>query len=183
MITPLMADIASYLQKQVQEQLLTPRQSRTYNGAVKTVGGFPVPPSPPKASGTLVRNTKVYWTEDFNEETETPTLVIDFGAAENYAYFVDQGRRPGKYPPVAPIDRWVVTKGLKGIRNDKGQFISRKSTVFLIRRSIGMYGFQGTNFIQKAIDNSLNKIADDMGQAAEEFLIKYLEEKGTIIPL
>lgn len=180
----MMLDIAEYLQKQMKAQINMPRPSKTYNGMNKPVSGrYPTPISNRRASSTLYNQLKVYWTEDFNEESVTPTLVVDFGAAEDYAYFVDQGRRPGKYPPLAAIDKWVRQKrGIKGVRDEKGRFISRKSQVFLIRRSIGKYGYAGINFIDNTIESSLDKIAEDLGAAAEEFLIKYLEENGTIIP-
>jgi hypothetical protein len=181
----MMLDIAEYLQKQMKAQINLPRQSKAYNGQLKPISGrYPTPISNRRASSTLYNQLKVYWTEDFNEESAKPTLVVDFGAAQDYAYFVNNGRRPGKYPPLGAIDRWVrQKKGIQGIRNEKGQFISRKSQVFLIRRSIGKYGYQGINFIDKAIESSLSKIEEDLGAVAQEFLIKYLEENGTIIPI
>ena len=153
-VNGLMLDIASYLQKQIRDQIAAPRQSKTYQGRPKPVSGkYPTPVSPAIASGTLVKSTKVYWVQDF--EDDVPTLAVDFGAAENYAYFVDQGRRPGRYPPLAPIDRWVTQKArIQGIRDEKGRFMKRKTLVFLIRRSIGTYGYAGIHFIDKAIEKS-----------------------------
>jgi len=183
-VTPLMLDIADYLQGQMKEQLKVRRPAKTYSGLNKPVSGkYPTPIGNKIASGTLYNNLKVYWQEDFNEETATPTLVVDFGAAADYAEYVDQGRRPGKLPPVAPIDKWVRQKqSIRGIRDEKGRFLPRKSLVYLIRRSIGQYGYRGINFIDKAIQVSLEKISEDMGEAAEQFLINYLEKNGTIFP-
>ena len=45
------------------------------------------------------------------------------------------------------VDRWVITKGIDGIRDEKGRFIKRKSLVFLISRKIYRFGIQPTNFI------------------------------------
>lgn len=185
-VTPLMLDVAKYLTLQLREEISTPRPSRTYAGMPKPISGrYPTPVSPRIASGNLVRQTKVVWVEGFSfDDAKEPTMAIDFGTAEDYAEYVDRGRRPGKYPPLYAIDRWVTQKkGMKGIRNSKGQFISRKSQVFLIRRSIGEHGYYGINFIDKAIEKSLNKIQQDLGQAAEEFLLKYLEKNKTLIPL
>jgi hypothetical protein len=184
-ITEMMLDIADYLQKQMKDQINMPRPSKAYNGQNKPISGrYPTPISNRRASSTLYNNLKVYWTEDFNEVSDKPTLVVDFGAAEQYAYFVDAGRRPGRYPPLAAIDKWVTQKkSISGVRDKKGRFLPRKSLVFLIRRSIGKYGYQGINFIDKAIEASLDKISQDLGVIAEEFLINYLEENGTIIPV
>lgn len=179
-VTPLMLDIAEYLQKEMKRQIAIPRASRTYSGQIKPSNAI----SPRISSGTLERELQVYWVEDFNEESTKPTLVVDFGAAYQYAEYVDQGRRPGKYPPLRAIEKWVTQKrGIQGIRDSKGRFIKRKSLVYLIRRSIGRYGYGGIFFIDRTIEASLDKITEDLGKAAEEFLIKYLEENGTIIPV
>ena len=81
-------------------------------------------------------------------------LELSFKGA-GYAKFVDKGvkgsksnkkapKSPYKFtnkqPPSGAIDKWVVRKGLKAARNEKGQFIKRKSLVFLIARSIKLYG-------------------------------------------
>jgi hypothetical protein len=47
----------------------------------------------------------------------------------------------------AGIDRWVVTKGIGGIRDEKGRFIPRKNLVRLIARKIYRFGIKPTNFI------------------------------------
>ncbi len=77
-------------------------------------------------------------------------------------------------------DEWSGSIGRD--RDEKGRFLPRKSLVYLIRRSIGQYGYRGINFIDKAIQVSLEKISEDMGEAAEQFLINYLEKNGTIFP-
>ena len=185
MVTPIMLDVADYLQNQIKDQIKLRRPSKTYSGLNKPVSGrYPTPISSRIASGTLYNSVKVYWAEEFNEETATPTLVVDFGRAYEYAEYVDQGRRPGKMPPVGAIDKWVRQKQrISGIRDEKGRFLPRKSVVYLIRRSIGKYGYGGIHFIDKAIESSLETIAEDLGDAAMEFLTKYLEDKGTIYPI
>lgn len=45
------------------------------------------------------------------------------------------------------IDKWVITKGITGTRDEKGRFIKRKSLVFLISRKIYRFGIKPTNFI------------------------------------
>jgi hypothetical protein len=87
-------------------------------------------------------------------------------------FFVNEGRRPGRYPPVGPIDKWVRQKqAIKGIRDAKGRFIPRKTLVYLIRRSIGKYGYGGNDFINKAYDNVQQQILQQYG----DYVAGYLE--------
>lgn len=66
-----------------------------------------------------------------------------------------------KMPPAAPLDRWVVQKGLKSARDKKGRFIKRKSLVFLIRRSIFRFGIKPLDYFDKLKPN-IKKLRDDI---------------------
>lgn len=91
-------------------------------------------------------------------------LSFTFPGAE-YAMFVDQGVKGARSSQKAPkspfqfgsgrgpkgrlrgaIDRWAVKKGLQGVRGADGRFISRKSMVFLITRSIYQTGIKPSYF-------------------------------------
>ena len=106
-----------------------------------------------------------------------------------YASLVDKGvkgsissakapKSPYKYttkqPPSNVIDKWVVRKGLKAARDDKGRFIKRKSLVFLIARSIKLYGVAPSNFFTDALNEGLRtmprKFAKAYAQDAAEFI-------------
>jgi hypothetical protein len=187
--TPLMLDIADYLKAQIQAQLKVKRPPKTYAGLPKPTSVLSAPMTRNK---TLYNSVNVFWVEDFNEETATPTLVVSFGEAENYAYYIDQGRRPNKprskglgqgvmRPALA---RWARIKPLPRFRDKKtGRFITDEQRSFMITASVARDGYYGTFFIDKAIKASINKIADDLGEAAEQFLINLLEKQGTIIPI
>lgn len=79
-----------------------------------------------------------------------------------------------KFPPRAPIDRWVVRKGLRGARNAQGQFIPRKSMVFLIQRSIFQKGIEASNWFTQAFENKFKRLQPKLEDAfkldAERFL-------------
>ncbi len=49
--------------------------------------------------------------------------------------FKDQGRKPGKFPPIDEIIKWVRVRRLQ-FRNAKGQFMSYIRTAFLVSRKI-----------------------------------------------
>jgi len=158
-------DIAALLKGSLVKQLEIPRRSTTYGGPgrpglPKPVSGrYPTPISPPIASGNLIRNIDVKFTKV--GQLETPELILEMPIE---GFFVNEGRRPGRYPPVGPIDKWVRQKqSVKGIRDAKGRFIPRKTLVFLIRRSIGKYGYGGNDFINKAYDKIQQQVLEKYG--------------------
>jgi hypothetical protein len=157
--------IATLLQNELVLQLNLPRQSKGYYGEPKR--GI----SPPISSGNLVENITVDWIGSI--ENDDLELVVKM---PYYGYWVNKGRRPGKMPPIAPIDRWVVQKsGFSNvIRDQSGRFVSRKSLVFLIRRSIGMYGYEGTEFVQKALANTYTQIVTEMGEYVGEWFLNII---------
>lgn len=75
---------------------------------------------------------------------------------------------------IGAIDKWVVRKGLKAARNEKGQFVSRKSLVGAIARSIYLYGIKPSNFFTDALNEGLRtmprKFAKAYAQDAAEFI-------------
>jgi hypothetical protein len=175
-------EIAALLKGSLVRELEIPRRSTTYGGPGKPglpkplSGKYPTPISPPIASGNLIRNINVKFQE--NSQSGTPELLLEMPLE---GYFVNEGRRPGRYPPTGPIDRWVVQKqSIKAIRDAKGRFIPRKTLVFLIRRSIGKYGYGGNDFIMKAYNSIQNKILDKYGDYVAgymEFSINQLIDK------
>ena len=112
------------------------------------------------------------------------TLEFEFGGAEDYWQFVDEGvkgaggfkgsgkmRGQGspfkfstKMPPRGAIDRWIVRKPLKAARKN-GKFISRKSIAFLIQRSIYQRGLERTQFFSKPFTQQLNKESEEIVKA------------------
>jgi hypothetical protein len=175
-------EIAALLKGSLVRELEIPRRSTTYGGPGKpglpkpVSGKYPTPISPPIASGNLIRNINIKFVE--NPLAGAPELVMEMPIE---GYFVNEGRRPGRYPPVGPIDKWVRQKqGIKGIRDAKGRFIPRKTLVYLIRRSIGRYGYGGNDFINKAYDKIQQQVLEKYGDYVAgymEFSINQLIDK------
>ena len=123
------------------------------------------------------------------------TLEFEFGGAEDYWAFVDEGvkgaggyqgyatpksRGQGspfkfgsKMPPMQPLLKWIQNKGIRGRVNRKwktagnkgGQFITNKSFAFLIQRSIYQRGLERTQFFSKPFTQQLNKESDEIVKA------------------
>ena len=125
---------------------------------------------------------------------DSVTLEFEFGGAEDYWQFVDEGVRgaggykgkgkmrgqgspfkfSNKMPPRGVIDRWIVSKPLKAARKD-GKFIKRKSLAFLIQRAIYQRGLTRTQFLSKPFTTELKKQTDAIVEAFGEDLEKQLE--------
>ena len=129
------------------------------------------------------------------EESDGSYLLTFFGT--DYATFYDkgvQGAGPERMPsgsknrfnkaPLSPyhfgtgssrgtttlkgaIDKWVVRKGLDNTRNDLGQFIPRKSLVFLISRSIYLTGLRASLFFTTPFDFYTRQLEDDLQDALQ----------------
>jgi hypothetical protein len=118
-------------------------------------------------------------------------LEFEFGGAEDYWAFVDEGVRgaggfkgsgkmrggntkfrfgSGKFKGTwgkfrTAIDRWVVSKGLKATRDKSGRFVGRKSLVFLIQRAIYQRGLERTQFFTKPFTQQLKKQTNKITEA------------------
>ena len=125
------------------------------------------------------------------------TLEFEFGGAEDYWAFVDEGVRGAggykgsgkmrgqgspfkfgsKMPPRRPLINWIKNKPIKG-RDKKGRFISNESLGFLIQRAIYQRGVTRTQFFSKPftqeLDNQIGSIteafADDLELALETII-------------
>ena len=79
-----------------------------------------------------------------------------------------------KMPPPQALDKWMVRKNIKGVRNAQGQFIKRKSLQYLIARSIFMKGIKPSNFFTKSFEQAFDKLPKELVDAykldLEEFL-------------
>jgi len=165
-------EISTLLTNAWKTQLEIPRRSTTYGGPGKPglpkpiSGKYPTPISPPIASGRLFRDISATFVN--NPDTGFPEFQMQMPIE---GQFVSEGRRKGRYPPIAPIDKWVVQKkGIQGARDLKGKFIKRKSLVYLIRRSIGLYGYGGNNFIIEGYNQVAPQILELYGEFVAGFV-------------
>ena len=56
------------------------------------------------------------------------------------------------------LDKWIVKKGIAP-RNEKGEFMSRKSIKYLIARSIYIRGIHGISFFQRSLGDNYKEFA------------------------
>jgi hypothetical protein len=107
---------------------------------------------------------------------------------EDYGVFQDKGvsgikkkyntpySYTNKMPPPSKMDKWIVRKGLKGVRGKDGKFISRKSLQFMIARSIYNKGIKPSLFFTKPFEKAFKNLDKDIIEAYKldvEELLKF----------
>lgn len=69
---------------------------------------------------------------------------------DSYWRWVNDGRKPGKRPPIAPIEKWVTAKGIDVGPGDKMK--NRRGMAYGIATNIGKNGTKGTKFFSKVVN-------------------------------
>lgn len=94
------------------------------------------------------------------------SIIVQFTSTKDYASIVEEGREKGaKMPPIGVIDKWVVQRNIKGSRDDKGRFTSRKRMVYAIRRRISTQGIKPVRYFSFAM-NDVFEVLPEMVQVA-----------------
>lgn len=88
-----------------------------------------------KATGDLIRSIK-----PLPLKTAASKLVGSIQAADYWKY-VEKGRRPGKFPPVSKIEKWIEVKPVRP-KPMNGKMPTTKQLAFLIARSIAANGIK-----------------------------------------
>lgn len=79
-------------------------------------------------------------------EQTANSVLIDMNSLDYFKY-VDQGRKPGKFPPPSSLQNWV----LKNLRPSPKEL---KSVTYLVARSIARNGIKGKEILKDLkIDN------------------------------
>ena len=123
------------------------------------------------ATGELIKSLEVEILQDDGKS------VIRLSAKE-YLRWVDKGRKPGTYPNITAISKWVKLKGIS------------ERAVFPIARSIKEKGIKKTDVVSKSIketeqrykrtfEKELNKM---VGVVIVNDIFNQTNTKGAIIP-
>ena len=131
------------------------------------------------ASGALSKSL------DYKAKENKNSIEFDF-YAESYWKELDFGTKGSESSAKAPnspykanasrsaIDKWVIRKGIQGVRGAGGQFANRKLMVTSITNSINRTGTYETRFFRNAFDNEYkdfdNNIVEKYGLDLESFL-------------
>lgn len=111
-----------------------------------------------KGNSKLIRSLK----PELKEVANVVTLSF---SGEDYAQYVDSGRKPGSYAPIRELEKWASSRGIP------------KKAVFAINRSIFRFGIKPTNFIDSAVKNIYSKYIPMMEDDLAKKIEKELAEK------
>ena len=112
------------------------------------------------------------------------TLTFDFGTANDYWQFVDEGVKgvsSSEKAPLSPfkfgkgtgkkggltsgVNGWVARKRIQFKDRRTGQFLTYKATAFLIIRSIWNKGLATTHFFTKPFEQAFQRLPEDVYMA------------------
>ena len=113
------------------------------------------------ASGDLLNS--VEYVIDRDGYTYTVSLML-----KDYWYFVENGRKAGKWPPMDAILSWIKAKPVLPRPNAKGKLPTPQQLAFLIARKIGKEGTEGTQDLRKATDTIWDTFEDRLYEAIDE---------------
>ena len=90
-----------------------------------------IPPYPKVATGSLINS--------INYKLRDTATGIQFELyANDYLKYVDKGRKPGSYPPIASLLRWARVKGLP------------QGAAYGTQKNIYKFGIKPTNVLRRA---------------------------------
>lgn len=97
------------------------------------------------ASGALATFTTDY---EYNGEH----FIVYFNL-EDYWKYVENGRGPGKFPPLDAIRNWILVKPITPVPDVRGKIPTTEQLAFLISRKIANEGTEGKHSLEKAMSS------------------------------
>ena len=129
--------------------------------------------APHKASGDSSK-----FTYDFRIEDNIFTISFDL---VDYWWYIENGRGPGKMPPISAIEKWIEVKPIiPDSRN--GKVPTTSQLAYVIARSIGEKGTSGTHALDKTIQSSddiIEELKSELVSSIREWVISELNSKNT----
>lgn len=90
--------------------------------------------------------------------------------APDYFKYVENGRGPGKNPPIKAIEDWITIKHITPYPTAKGKLPTKKQLAFLISRAIGRDGTKVTPTfaLSRSLDEDKSYWNDQIDKAITE---------------
>ena len=96
-------------------------------------------------------------------------------AAPQYWKWAEDGRRPGKMPPVSAIADWVTRRKIVPYSNKNGKLPTTNQLAFVIAKKIGRDGTTGIHFLEKSIDEQKSYWDNKISEAISNDIIAELD--------
>lgn len=95
---------------------------------------------------------------------------------QDYWYYVENGRKPGRFPPPNKIEEWVKIKPVTPYTMKNGKLPTTKQLAFLIGRKIAREGTQPHPFFKPAKEDTIAHFRDMIDYAIDADVAVYVEE-------
>lgn len=118
------------------------------------------------ASGQLQRSMKL---DKIVIDEKQMRVTVEL---EDYWYYVENGRKAGKMPPIQPIIEWIENKPVP----PKVEGLTVKQQAYAIARGIGKNGTQPRPFFNKAVEQTWKQFKDEIAEAVQTDVNDYIEK-------
>ena len=82
-----------------------------------------------------------------NDDEFTVTINL-----EDYWIYVENGRKPGRFPPIDKILEWIRVKPVTPYSDSRGRLPTEEQLAFLISRKIAEQGTEGRKVLFETVD-------------------------------
>ena len=100
---------------------------------------------------------------------------------EDYWIYVENGRGPGKFPPIDKILEWIMVKPVIPYSDSRGRLPTEEQLAFLIARKIAEQGTEGRNVLYETVDELNRYYLPLLQQALDDDFARFSYEIDTYI--
>ena len=95
---------------------------------------------------------------------------------QDYWYYVEHGRNPGKFPPPNKIKDWIIAKPVMPYTMKNGKLPTTDQLTFLISRKIATEGIDPRPFFEKNKNKTYAHFKDAIAEAIDMDVADYIEQ-------
>ena len=106
-----------------------------------------------------------------NDDEFTVTINL-----EDYWIYVENGRGPGKFPPIDKILSWIRVKPVIPYSDSRGRLPTEEQLAFLISRKIAEQGTEGRNVLFETVDELNRYYLPKLQQALDRDFARFESE-------
>ena len=100
---------------------------------------------------------------------------------EDYWIFVENGRKPGRFPPIDKILEWIRIKPVIPYSDNRGRLPTEEQLAFLIARKISEQGTEGRNVLFETVDELNREYLPRLKQSLDKDFNRFYYEIDTYI--